>query len=315
MHAIIDIGSNTIRLAVYKVENEKLTLLLNKKSTAGLASYMKNGEMMPEGINKACEVLDDFRFLLDHFKIFNVFAFATAALRNVSNSKEAVDEITERTGIPITVLLGNEEATLDFVGAMHTVKGRDGLLIDIGGASTELVVYENGMILKTLSMPIGSLNIYNQYVGRLLPNREERKQIKQAVLEELNRSPEINHGQYAMICGVGGTVRAAGKLNNHLFNLPASNTVIKVPNVKKMVKLMENDEEEDVISSETLDILLKVVPDRVRTVLPGMIILNTLVKHFGGETIFISASGVREGYLYDRVLKGNLGEKAAVCHA
>lgn len=302
MHAIIDIGSNTIRLAIYKVDGDKITQLLNKKSTAGLASFMKNGEMMQEGIDKACEVLREFQFLLDNFKIPNVSAFATAALRNVSNSKEAVEEISRRTDVPITVLNGEEEATLDFIGATKAMEMKNGILIDIGGASTELVVYQNKQILKVLSMPIGSLNAYDLFVDSLLPNKQERKLIKQATLAELNKSSDFNFGQYDFICGVGGTVRAAGKINNFLFNLPSSNAEIKVPNVKKMIKLLENDEEADVISNDTLDILLKVVPDRVRTILPGMIILNTLAKHFKSESIYVSTSGVREGYLYDRVL-------------
>lgn len=303
VQAIIDIGSNTIRLAIYKVEAEKLTVLLNKKHTAGLASHMKKGKMMPEGIDKACLALDDFKVLLDNFNITNVAAFATAALRNVSNSAEAVAEITERTGVPITVISGSEEATLDFVGATHAMQAQDGLLIDIGGASTELVIYKNATIVNAISIPIGSLNAYSQYVEGLLPDKNERKAIKEAVLSELEDYIELDDEKQPLVCGVGGTIRAASKINNFLFNLPSDNCEIKAPNVKKMIKLLENDEDDNLISSETLDILLKTVPDRIGTILPGMIILHTLIKYFKSETIVISNFGVREGYLYSKVLK------------
>lgn len=309
MYAIIDLGSNTIRLNVYKLDEGQFTLLLNKKNTAGLASYVKNGEMTTEGVEKACEVLEEFKFLLEHFGITKIYAFATAALRNVSNSKNAVDEIIRKTEIDIVVLPGDEEAELDFIGATSAMKIKDGLLIDIGGASTELVVYREMKILKTLSMPIGSLNAYNQYVSHLIPDRQERKALKEAVLIELAKDADMNYGEYKTICGVGGTIRAARKLNNFLFKLPANHMEIKVPNVKKIIKLLENDEEDNLISSETLDVLLKIVPDRVRTILPGMIILNTIIKHFKSEEIVISNAGVREGYLYTHVLKKDVEEE------
>ena len=76
LQAIIDIGSNSIRLAIYKIENEKVELLMNKKEIARLAAYVVNGFMNSEGIEKACYVLKDFKNLLDNLQINNVIAFA-----------------------------------------------------------------------------------------------------------------------------------------------------------------------------------------------------------------------------------------------
>ena len=302
VHAIIDIGSNSIRLAIYKVDEAQLIVLLNKKYTAGLAAYVKNEEMTQVGIDKTCQVLDEFKVLLDAFHITDVSAFATAALRNISNSAAAIEQITKKTGVVVTVLSGTEEATLDFIGATHATQAKNGLLLDIGGASTELVLYEDGLIVNAVSLPIGSLNAYGQYVHYLLPNKSERKAIKEAVLTELSKITDLDSSKQAFVCGVGGSIRAAGKINNYLFNLPSDTDEIKAPNVKKMIKLLENDEEDDLISSETLNILLKTVPDRIETILPGMIILHTLIKYFKSETIVVSKSGVREGYLYQNII-------------
>lgn len=311
MYAIIDIGSNTIRLAIYKVEADRVTLLLNKKISAGLASYVKHGEMTAAGVNKACEALAQFQFLLKHFRIENRYAFATAALRNAANSAEAVAEITRRSGIPIEVLSGDEEARFDFIGASSALAAEDGLLIDIGGASTELVVYKQKEMQKTFSLPLGSLNAYDQFVNHLLPDKQERKAIKSAVLYELEKHTDLGGEIFPAVCGVGGSIRATGKLNNAVFELPLDNKEIKAPNVKRMIKLLENAEDNDLISGETLDLLLKVVPDRVRTVLPGMIVLSTLLREFRSETVVVSSAGVREGYLYGRVLSGAQAKPAA----
>ncbi len=303
IQAIIDIGSNSIRLAVYKIEKAHgFTPLLNKKETAGLAGYIKKGVMTTEGIDKACQVLTEFKYFLANFKIHRMAAFATAALRNISNSAAAVAEIEERTGIPIRVLSGTEEAALDFVGATREVALQDGLLIDIGGASTEIVWYENFTIREAISLPIGSLNAARQYVHALLPNKEERKQIKEAVLQELANFPDLQKAKKPTVCGIGGSIRAAGKLNAYLFNIADGQMEIKVPNIKKIIKLLENDQGDDLIPSDTLQILLKTVPDRVETILPGLIILHTLIRFFKAEVICISASGVREGYLRQHIM-------------
>ena len=296
MYGIIDIGSNTIRLNIYRVENNQPVLLLSKKNAAGLASYIVHGHMTPNGIARAAQVLNGFKALLDEFNIEG-FAFATAALRNIDNSAEAIQDLTRQTGLSIVLLPGEKEAELDFLGVTHSIPLASGLLVDIGGASTELVVYQGKKILKTFSMPLGSLNMYNKHVAHLIPTRSERKLIKQEVLNALATDADFSKNLYANIsgiCGVGGTLRAASRLNNELFELAPDNREINAANIKKIIKLLENDEEDELLSIDTLEILLKVVPDRVRTILPGMIILHTLIKYFGIKAIQISCTGVRK---------------------
>ena len=301
MYAIVDVGSNTVRLNIYKLEYGNLSLVLNKKESVGLASYVKNGQMMPSGINRVSQVLLDFKTLLDDLQIENVNVFATAALRNAKNSKAAVAEVEKRAGVKVQVISGETEAELDFIGASHAVEVTDGLLVDIGGGSTELVPYKKGKMKEAISIPLGSLNTRDKFVSGILPDKAERKAIKKAVLSEIDKYPDIAKGNYPIICGVGGTCRAANKLNIDMFRLPLENSTIKFPNLKRMIRILEN-KEKDAVSVETLDIMLRVVPDRVRTLLPGMIVLETIAKHFGTEAIEVTNAGVRDGFLYKYVL-------------
>jgi len=279
IHGIIDIGSSTIRLAIYKVDNGALELLIKKKHTVGLAAYIQDNVMLPEGIQKACEVLAEFKVFLSNFNITNVVAFTTAALRNVENSKEAVAEIIHHTGIDIMVISGDEEAAFDFIGATHAMEA----------------------VLSMISMPIGSLAMHTKHVKGLLPSKEEEATIKNEVLLELEQAVAFKNGLYKDICGIGGTFKGAGKLNNELFSLPDSNQKIQVPCIRQMIDQFECDSE--AISNDNLELLLKVVPERIKTIIPGLIILDTLATQFQSETITVSNSGVREGYLYDKVLK------------
>ena len=110
MYTIVDVGSNTIRMNVYDIRDDKLRLLFSKKATAGLASYVKDKRMSAAGVDRVVEVLEDFQETLANLNIPEMHVCATASLRNVENSSEAVAEIERRTGVHVQVLSGREEA-------------------------------------------------------------------------------------------------------------------------------------------------------------------------------------------------------------
>ena len=142
-----------------------------------------------------------------------------------------------------------------------------------------------------------------RHVADLIPTHKERKAIEKEVLDALAQDPVFSQGIHPNICGIGGTIRAAGKLNNDIFGLPADSMEINASNIKKIIKMLENDEEDDLVSSDTLDILVRLVPDRVRTILPGLIILHSIIKLYKSKTVQISTAGVREGYLYSKIMQ------------
>lgn len=297
IYGIVDVGSNTIRLSIYKYEDNKVVLLLNKKTMAGLAGYVKDGELSKAGIKRACEVLKVYKEIVENFQIKNVFVFATASLRNISNTDEAVLRIKEETGFNTEIILGENEAIYDFIGASQVVDISDGILIDIGGGSTELVMYKNKEIIKAYSIPLGSLSMYSKYVSNLIPTEDERLAIKGEVLSQLKKLGGIKENSVA--CGVGGTIRATGELCENIFKKKTTKTLIKSENIKKIIRKCDESDK------GLLKKILKVVPDRVHTIIPGMIILDTIVRFYEIEEIHVSPYGVREGYLFSKVLGGN----------
>ena len=148
MYAIIDIGSNSMRLTVYKIKDNKFKILFKEKSMAGLASYVENGCLNQDGITRACEGLLDFKNTLEMLGLLDrVYVFATASLRNIVNTDDAVAKITAATGFPIDVISGQEEAMLGYIEMMQQYPVTSGAAIDIGGASTELSVFANQAIV------------------------------------------------------------------------------------------------------------------------------------------------------------------------
>ena len=151
MYSVIDIGSNTIRLVVYRVDSEGITAILNNKYTAGLAAYIgKDGALSDEGIERLVDVMGKFRDAVELLPGCEVFPFATASLRNVTNREEILRRVKEATGFDIRVLSGYEEAMLDYHGAVRSMPGEEGLLVDVGGGSTELVFFKGGRAAATV---------------------------------------------------------------------------------------------------------------------------------------------------------------------
>ena len=293
---IVDVGSNTIRLSIYHWEGEKFKLLMNKKEMAGLAGYIKNGVLSDSGILVACRVLAGFKALLRNFDIDQIYVFGTASLRNIVNTEEALETIQAVTDLGVEVLSGAEEAAFSFQGA--TVGGGapgDGLLADIGGGSTELVSYRNGVITSGCSLPMGSLSLFAKHVSGLVPTKEERKAIKAHVESELEKARTAGvHCSH--LTGVGGTIRAAAKLCNDLSGADPDNRVIPVGEIKALYKDLKKGDQ------DTLRQILRSVPDRVHTILPGLAILTAVLNAYQVETVSVSTCGVREGYLLKRVM-------------
>ena len=294
---IVDVGSNTIRLSIYHWEDGRFKLLMNKKEMAGLAGYIKEGVLSDSGILVACRVLAGFKALLENFEIRDLYVFGTASLRNIVNTEEALDTIRAVTGVQVEVLSGADEAAFSFLGA--TVGGgapAAGLLADIGGGSTELVAYEGGAITSGCSLPMGSLSLFTQYVSGLFPTREERHAIRDQVEAELERARTAGV-RCAHLTGVGGTIRAAAKLCNDLSGSDPDNRIIPAGEIRDLYKSLKKGDR------ATLRQILRSVPDRVHTILPGLAILNAVLKSYEVETVSVSACGVREGYLLKRVME------------
>ncbi len=299
LHGIIDIGSNTIRMAVYLIEGGHFEQLMKRKATVGLASYVEDGIMQPEGIDKAVETLLEYKKFLYCFKITQVTAFTTAALRNAKNSSQAVGEIEHRTGIKIQVISGDEEATLDFIGATHSLNNSSGLLIDIGGGSTEIVTYRDRQIQYKTSLPIGSLGFAKKYVSGILPTMQECMEMHGEAEATIGASADFMTISEAEIVGIGGTFKGACALNNELFNLPAVNRRLETKNIRTLISNFVSDMG---MTQKMAVTLMRSVPERLNTIIPGLIIASVLSRRFQSHWITYSDSGVREGYIYDRII-------------
>jgi exopolyphosphatase/guanosine-5'-triphosphate,3'-diphosphate pyrophosphatase len=301
LQAMIDIGSNTIRMAVYKIEDGHATQIMKRKHTVGLSAYVKDGVMQEEGVRRAAEVVSEYRDFLAGMGVENTVAFTTAALRNATNSAEAVAALESRTGLPIRVISGEEEAAFDFAGAIHDLASDNGVILDIGGGSTEIVTYRSRRVSRKWSLPFGSLSLKVAYVKDLLPTPEEAEAIRTEVFKAVNlfccKLPPMRN---TVACGIGGTFKGTCALYRMMYDLPEETTRMDPRRFGAMLAHYVSPtppKEEDAVR------LMLATPDRIHTLLPGLILADVLTEALNCREVVYSDSGVREGYLYSEILK------------
>ncbi len=295
MNGVIDIGSNTVRLSVYgEKEDGSLKNIFNKKATLGLAAYVDaDGYLSEKGIAETVRVLKDFKHISDSIGLDRLAAFATASVRNVVNSRDVVRAIEEAVGIPVDVLSGEMEAECDFIGAGYRMKLDTGVLADIGGGSTELVFYENGCMKRAFSIPMGSLSLYKKYVSKVFPSRAEMEAIRHHAKERLAQFRGIET-DCRSLCGVGGSIRAALKLCNEWSGKEKNREMERKDVSAILLRYLQKPK-------ETMTDIVRILPDRTHTILPGLCILYAILETFQVEEIKVSALGVREGYYLSRL--------------
>ena len=297
IYAVIDIGSNTIRLSVFKNIDGKVKNLFNEKEQASLRNYIKDGKLSNKGIKRLLETLETFKNLIDNFDdIDAVYPFATASIRDASNRSEILSLVKEKLDFDIQILSEEDESRLSFVGANSSMEVKKGVLTDIGGGSSEIVIIEQSKVIKAASLPIGSLSAFSEYVNYLFADKKSKKEIEKK-LDQLLDDYKMYKEKHTTLCGVGGSARASLKLYNEYYNLDTNNFTMERKKLKKLIKELINMDNKDL-----LHLILSVKGDRVHTLIPGMIILNRIAKHFSTEYINISQTGVREGFVYSKII-------------
>lgn len=293
-YSVIDIGSNSMRLTVYSVSKDSFTILFKEKIMAGLAGYIRDGVLLPEGIQQARSGLASFRRTLQQLEITGISAFATASLRNIQNTTQAADALSQSLGQPIEVLSGEEEARYGYLGAMEDLSLDSGLFVDIGGASTELVQFSQGTLRSAVSLPVGSLKLYRDCVKGILPGDGSRRRIREHLRQEFAPiAPGIQPCR--QIAGVGGTARAVLKLARLVFRLPESSRTVPAPQLEELYRLLRPADK------RAIDLILRGAPERIHTLMPGLMILRHVVRAYQAEEIIVSRFGVREGFLCQRI--------------
>lgn len=290
-YGIVDIGSNTIRFKIYDYMNGKIRHSVSNKKTAGLIAFKKNGKLNKTGINVLVSTLKKFSKHMLELGVDETYYFATASLRNIDNTEEVLDEVKKILNINIRVLTPEEEATLSFeIIKEKDLPADDGILIDVGGGSSEINVFENKTPIDDVSLPIGSLVMYQEYVSLMFPNEKEKKHIRKRVIKEIKNSG-IEKNNKEIMTGVGGTVRSIKRLLKHLKLIEHHSSLIPISLLDELLNQLRNNTKED------YNKILQIKAERIHTLIPGIIIVKTIGEYFDVKYLHVTNYSIREGVL------------------
>lgn len=220
--ALVDIGSNTVRLVIFSYDRfYNISELQNIKVPARLASHLnKKGEMNREGIDKLIDILMNFQRVITRFDVENTIFVATAAIRQSKNVEDIQKEINKKLNIDMQVLSEDQEAYYGNYAVRHTMDFKKGITVDIGGGSTEIVLFTQEKRLETVSLPFGAVTLKEKFFAEASHNNSKAinkacKYIK-AQLEKLDwlAGSQIN------IIGIGGSVRNIGEVHQRANDYP-----------------------------------------------------------------------------------------------
>ena len=302
-HALVDVGSNTIRMNIYDIDNEKgeFSLLFSEKETLGILNFIENRTLTKTGMDKLLFTLSTFKNCAQSVKCGYFTCFATASLRGILNKKEVLNKINARLGITVDLISGSDEALYDFysIKKYFSPNSRKGLMIDVGGGSTEFLSFENDRVLESASENIASLLLHKKFVSKILPQKDEIAEIIKYTDRKLKKILWLC-GNFDEVFFIGGTARAIAKIHRAYFKnstfSPLNGYKIKRSDIFKILDCYcEN-------RKELTESIIKEIPDRIHTFIPGLVLYTRVMNKVQCEYITISSFGVREGYLVKNIL-------------
>jgi len=289
--AIIDLGSNSIRMLIYDNLLNSQIPIFNEKAICELGKNLdKTGKLDPKGSEFALSVLQRFKRILINLKVKKFKIIGTAAVREATDSKLFISKVQKIFKKKVEVLTGIEEAENSALGVIIGFQKVNGVVADLGGGSLELARVEKNIIYEKVSLPLGVLRLFNQ------PKRNKDK-INSIISFYLNKIEWLRKVKTKNLYLCGGTWRTL--LNAHIFktNYPLSilhqyklsaYEALKFSNKLLSVKSIKSEK------------LVSVTKSRTNYIPIGSYILSSLIKICDPSNVLCSVSGVREGSLINK---------------
>jgi exopolyphosphatase/guanosine-5'-triphosphate,3'-diphosphate pyrophosphatase len=305
--AVIDIGSNSVRLVVYEKVARSLVSVFNEKTLCGLGREVQStGLLAPDAVEKALTSLRRFHALCKIQRVGSVHAIATAACRDASNGPDFIARAERICGTKIEILSGPREAKLSALGVISGIHKPDGIVGDLGGGSLELVDVRGHQVRGGVTLPLGSLAL--QDLAHKSLKRAER-----IVRSELSEVPRLVAGRGRTFYAVGGTWRALARIHiiqsgyplkvMHGYSIPAVDALGFTQRLRRLAaaNMLAN---------------IEAVADARRPLLTyAALVLEYIIRTARPKTITFSTFGVREGLLFSMLPDAERHKDGLLCAA
>jgi exopolyphosphatase/guanosine-5'-triphosphate,3'-diphosphate pyrophosphatase len=291
-YAIIDIGSNSVRLVVYDSIGRAPFPRFNEKAFCQLGDgFARTGALTSDGIARTLAALRRFRAIAEAMGVERIDTLATEAVRQASNGPDFVAEIARQTGLSARILSGEEEAYFGALGVLSGLYRPTGLTGDMGGGSLEMAdVLDDTVGSNRISLPLGALPVRRMLEGGVAGAKERVDTLLRDDIPRALRSPTF----YA----VGGGWRALARVH-----LAAGNAPVRVVHGYELAAADARAFAKSILKLSPAKVaVLPGLPRRRAATLPAAaLVLDRVVKRLRPERVVFSMLGVREGWLYSQL--------------
>lgn len=293
--AVVDIGSNSVRLVVYDGLRRAPSPMFNEKVLCGLGRGVgETGALDEKAMERAFLALTRFRALIAQMKVEEVFAFATAAARDASNGKDFISSAEKILKTDIAVFTGKQEAMYAARGVLSAWPEADGVVGDLGGGSLELVDVQGGKLRDGITLPLGPLRI----IGSVDP--EDGEAVRSYIDEQLDRASLLSGLKGRTLYGVGGAWRNLARLHMAQTKYPLH--IIQGYTLDRSTALSLADFVSQ-LQSDTLKGIDAVSKSRAETLPMSALVLERILARTEPKFFTASIYGVREGVLFSQLKK------------
>lgn len=286
--AVIDLGSNSVRLVIYRVEGRAIWTVFNEKALAGLGRDLPvTGRLSAEGVEVALSALHRFRALLNGWRAEGITVAATAAVRESADGQVFLRRVKAETDLDVRVLSGAEEARYAALGVLAGDPSAEGVVGDLGGSSLELVRLTGGQPQDGDTLALGPFALG-------APRALDIDRTRRAIEAELG--PVNGRFRTRSFHAVGGAWRNLALLHMEMTNYPlrvAHQYEMSRADAVEVARFVER------LSKSSLERIQGLSKKRFDTLPYAALVLEALIERLGIERVVISAYGVREGLLLD----------------
>jgi exopolyphosphatase/guanosine-5'-triphosphate,3'-diphosphate pyrophosphatase len=305
--AVIDIGSNSVRLVVYQSMTRSLVTLFNEKALCGLGREVQStGLLAPDAVAKALTALRRFRALCRVMKVGRVYAIATAACRDATNGPDFIAKAERICRVRIEILSGQREAKLSAQGVISGVHKPDGIVGDLGGGSLELIDVHGGRVRQGVTLPLGSLALQDA-------SQKSVKRAERIVMTDLLEVPQLKAGMGRNFYAVGGTWRALARI--HIIQSGYPLQVMHGYSISAVDALDFARRLRRLAAANMLANIESVADARRPLLAYAALVLEYIIRVAKPKTIVFSTYGVREGLLYSMLPSAERAKDGLICAA
>ena len=300
-YAIVDIGSNTMRLVIYsRNKSGRLTESENVKAVARLRNYLSpSGRLEKEGIDVLIQTLQSFQEVTRHHNLQDVKCVATAAIRQANNQQEILNRVESETDFSMRILSEYEEAYYGYLAVVNSTPFENGITVDIGGGSTELTLFEDRKLISFHSFPFGALSLKQQFIQNELPTEEELTALRLFLSDQFHSLPWIADKGLPLI-GIGGSARNMAQIHQEYTEYPLAGIhqyMMAAKDVKTIHKLLLSLNFDEVQRLEGLS------KDRADIIIPALEVFSCLMDYTAAAVFALSRKGLRDGVFYEELTK------------